>query len=369
MPADFGFFTLPGIITFLIVMTVLVAAHELGHYLFARLFKMDVEEFAIGFGKKPIWTWMRRGGTEFNIRPWPLGGFVKIRGMIPEEDGSEVAIENGFYSKGPVARFFVLLAGPLFSFLAGWILFVLCFTIFGGSEISKEPKIGSLATTGPAYKAGIRQGDRVVSVNGQPVDSFFSMVKIVRDNGEKPMAFVLQRGNETLNLSVTPKMDAAPTPVSNENFQPSGEMRKQSKIQAGPDFVKTYGFQNAVAEANEQFVGVVMYIPRIVSSFQTFRDNVGGPIAMGDSFSRAQRAGFEMILFLAAALSVSLGIFNLLPITPLDGGQMAVAIVEMFRRGKRLSFQMQNVIATAGIAVIGMFVLFVFANDISRLLK
>jgi regulator of sigma E protease len=369
MPPDFGFFTLPGILTFLLVMTVLVAAHELGHFVFARLFKMDVEEFAIGFGKKPLWTWMRRGGTEFNIRPWPLGGFVKIRGMIPEEDGSEVAVENGFYSKGPVARFFVLLAGPAFSFLAGWVLFLLLYSVFGSANVNRDAVLGGVTEKGPAAAAGLKVGDRVVSVNGQSVDSFYEMVTKVRDNGETPIAFVIQREGETLNFNVTPKLDPTPTPVMNEKFEPTGELRKQWKIQAGPGFERVYGFAAAIKQSNDSFIGVLMYLPRIVSSFQTFRDNVGGPIAMGDGFSRAQRAGIEMILFMAAALSVSLGIFNLLPISPLDGGQMAVAVVEMFRRGKRLSFQMQNVIATVGFAMIGVFVLFVFANDISRLLR
>src|SRR5947207_10630088 len=93
---------------FLLMLCVLVAAHELGHYLFARLFGMGVEEFAIGFGKRPLWVWMRKTykvddpkvqdlteTTDFTVRPWPLGGFVKIKGMLPEEDGSEVAVPGG----------------------------------------------------------------------------------------------------------------------------------------------------------------------------------------------------------------------------------------------------------------------------------
>ncbi|HKU53309.1 MAG TPA: site-2 protease family protein, partial [Nitrospira sp.] len=159
-------------VVFVVMLCVLVAAHEYGHYLLARLFGMGVEEFAIGFGKKPIWTWMRKTysvqrnpgpagpsvplhletssyptdgssalqpepetsptpsqvkltvqeTTDFTIRPWPLGGFVRIKGMVPEEDGSETKVPGGFYSKAPWKRFIVLLAGPVFSVLAGVII-------------------------------------------------------------------------------------------------------------------------------------------------------------------------------------------------------------------------------------------------------
>ena len=117
-------------VVFLFMISALVAAQELGHYLFARLFGMGVEEFAIGYGKKPLFTWLRkpykvRGHsgedlgesetTDFTVRPWPLGGFVKIKGMMPEEDGSEINVRGGFYNKPPWQRFVVLLAGPAFS--------------------------------------------------------------------------------------------------------------------------------------------------------------------------------------------------------------------------------------------------------------
>src|ERR1700722_2710391 len=88
---------------FLIMVTFLVAAHEYGHFLFARLNGMEVEEFSIGLGK-PAWTWMRKKGTEYTFRPLPLGGFVRIKGMVPQEDGSEIDVPNGFYSKSPMAR-------------------------------------------------------------------------------------------------------------------------------------------------------------------------------------------------------------------------------------------------------------------------
>src|SRR5579859_4472111 len=158
--------TIPVLLT---MITLLVAAHEYGHYLFARLFKMDIEEFSIGFGhmpsgfakalgKKPYWTWMKKGDTEFNIRPLPLGGFVRIKGMMPQEDGSETKIENGFYSKSPAKRLAVLFAGPLFSVLAGMLVLVGMLTLVG-KPVVDETFFCSVRHGDPAERAGIQSGD------------------------------------------------------------------------------------------------------------------------------------------------------------------------------------------------------------------
>src|SRR5207237_324639 len=146
------------IVAFLAMICVLVGAHEYGHFLFARLFKMEIEEFAIGFGK-PKMSWMKRKGTEFTFRPVPLGGFVRIKGMQPEEDGSEIHVPNGFYSKPAWQRFAVLFAGPAFSILFGVVLLFGLFTIVGPRKVVDTPVIDNISADGPAAKAGMQPGD------------------------------------------------------------------------------------------------------------------------------------------------------------------------------------------------------------------
>lgn len=365
---------------FLTIVTILVAAHELGHYLFARYFNMGVEEFAIGFGKKPLWTYLyrtyeaegadgekSRETTRFTIRPWPLGGFVRIKGMVPEEDGSEVRVPGGFYSKPPIQRFIVLLMGPVFSILAGWAILIPFFALVGPMEAVNKPVVGVLNEKGPAERAGIQAGDRIVSIDGDKVDTFYAMVEKVRDGGAVPHEFLVSRKGQELSFTVTPELDAEPTPVLGSDLKLTDQKRRQAKIGIG------YATENRPLQLGEAVSAAVLMPVKMVESLvntarkpSTLKENVGGPISMVVMTGATAREGIPDLLFFAGALSVSLGIFNLLPVSPLDGGQMAVAFVEMLRKGRRLSFRIQNWVAGVGLTLVAMLVITVFAADITR---
>ncbi len=251
-------------IVFLLMISILVAAHELGHYLFARMFNMGVEEFAIGFGKRPLVTWMRRTyrvdppdpsvetpsgesaatpdaqhpapnaptteTTDFTIRAWPLGGFVRIKGMLPEDDGSEVKIPGGFYSKPPWQRFLVLLAGPLFSVAAGVLMLIPIFMLAGIMRPSNEPVIGQVTKDSPAETAGLRQGDRIVSIAGKPVRTFFDFHSVVRDSGGKKLSLELERDGAPLRVEVVPLQRKEATGVYGPNLEPTPDERRQAFV-------------------------------------------------------------------------------------------------------------------------------------------
>lgn len=372
-------------VIFLTIVTVLVAAHELGHYLFARLFKMGVEEFAIGFGKKPLVTYMRRtyatdhptpdGGnaetTNFTIRPWPLGGFVRIKGMVPEEDGSEVDVPGGFYSKPPWQRFVVLLAGPVFSILAGFALLIPLFMTVGVNKPLNEPVIGALGEKGKsaAADAGLKEGDRILSIDGKPVKTFYDVVVSIRDRGETPVNLVVKRDNREFDVTLSPKLDERPTPVLSSTLEPTPVLKIQSKLGAGYKRVRVpQPFVSAVGEAVSLPGRMVASLFGVVKQPSRFKDEMGGPASMVAITAGSAREGLPDVLFFAGALSISLGIFNLLPIVPLDGGQMLVAVAEMLRRGRRLSFKVQNAVTGFGFILILMLIVGVFAADINRFL-
>ncbi len=389
-------------IVFLTIVTLLVAAHELGHYLFARLFGMGVEEFSIGFGKKPIWTWMTRRypvshaprpalpddeaaalpsenakieeedgyeTTVFTIRPWPLGGFVKIKGMIPEEDGSETLVPGGFYSKPPWQRFFVLFAGPVFSLIAGWLVLIPVLTFYGIREPLNEPVLGDLRKAMPGYVAGLRPDDRVLTIDGNPVKTWHDMAREVQKSEGRAQAFVIRRAGKEMAFSVTPEFDKTPGPVMNEKFEPTGELKKQFRIGAGyQTHLSKKPFGEALTEAATYPFKMAAGLLRLIQQPSRFQDEVGGPATMVAATAASARAGVWPTISLAGLLSISLGIFNLLPAVPLDGGQMAVAVIEMFRRGRRLSFRVQNWVAGVGFAFVAMLILGVFAADAKRFL-
>jgi len=391
-------------VVLVVMFSVLVAAHELGHYLFARVFNMGVEEFAIGFGKPQLVTWMKRvyrvplrsgevpeihhdevsrtdveasirppedvrvidtpegqvleETTRFTIRPWPLGGFVRIKGMVPEEDGSETTIAGGFYSKAPWQRLVVLLAGPAFSILAGIAILVPLFMIEGTHKYLNVPRIGAVRSNGAAFKAGLKENDLVKSIDGVPIPKFYTMNKIVRDSAGKTLTFVVDRGGKELTLLVTPELEENESNILDPDLNVTREVRKQAKLGTEiPYTTETISFAKAASLAVSYPIEAVEGLAGVVRHPSTLKDQVGGPLTIAKVTSDTVKFGIPAILQLAALLSISVGVFNLLPVMPLDGGQMAMAFAEMFRGGKRLSIQVQGALSTIGlmcmIALIG----------------
>lgn len=405
---------------FILMISVLVFAHEFGHYLFARLFGMGVEEFAVGFGKTPLFVYAKknyitevgigedayavqaqeaqqllanrialrlegtpepsvpvleeldgkkiiRETTLFTVRPWPLGGFVRIKGMVPEEDGSETRIPGGFYSKAPWKRFLVLLAGPMFSVLAGIAILVPVYMIGGIDRPDPSPVIGNLNPGSAAAMAGLKIGDRIMSINGTPTHVFFDVLKIVRDSSDRPLKFEIDRKGHSLTFQVTPKLDSEPTPVIDANLNLTADVARQGKIGAVWQFIKIYpSLGGALVEAMAAPVETVQGIAAVFAKPVRFGQTVSGPVAMVEMTSNAMQQGVLQVMFLMAMLSISVGVFNLLPVPPLDGGQMAFALAEMLRGGRRLSLQVQSMVTAAGLMMVLVLVGGVMYSDFKR---
>src|SRR5579871_2934883 len=233
---------------FLVIMSVLVAAHEYGHYLFARIFKMGIEDFSIGMGKL-IKVWKRKtyripvpstyvhdvnrisegaafeGGnravesvlvdtpagrmlqetTDFSIRALPLGGFVRIKGMVPQEDGSETRIPGGFYSKPPLQRFLVLLAGPAASVICGLIVLSILYFFTGIEKKVDLPVLGGVSEGSVAMAANLQEGDRILDIDDQPVKSFYQDIFLPISRGYgKPLKIRFERGATDFATTVVP---------------------------------------------------------------------------------------------------------------------------------------------------------------------
>lgn len=404
-------------IVFLLMISILVAAHEYGHYLFARWFGMGVEEFSIGFGRKPLFVWMRksyavpmlpdsvvephlqsvgmhgewsslqrkvvepeivnapdgqlvRETTDFTVRAWPLGGFVRIKGMNPEEDGSETRIPGGFYSKAPWKRLMVLFAGPLFSVLAGVIVLIGLFVGYGMPKATGEPVAHKVDNPSPAYSAGLRAGDRILSIQEKPTPTFQSVLEIVRDHPGKPVALTFQRADKKYRTSVVPQAGREPEPVFDERGKPTGETRIQGRIGVhARTEMRPATFFEATAAAILVPIDATKGLVGLMTKPKENKDNVGGIVAIVGVTKDAADAGLRSVITLAALLSISVGIFNLLPIAPLDGGQMVIAFVEMLRRGRRLSLRVQTAVASTGVVVLLLLFISVTVLDVGRLVR
>ncbi|MBC8140450.1 MAG: site-2 protease family protein, partial [Armatimonadetes bacterium] len=233
-----------GVLTFVFVLIVLVFFHELGHFLFAKLFRMKVEEFAIGMGNPKLRVY-HDGETEYNLRAIPIGGFVRIKGMEIEdaaerrltganeqiaepasanagfettnlstmkEEAAEVdgADADGFNNRPIYQRFWVIFGGPLFSFLFGYLVFCLVGATFGVADNARSTNIIEQVAGGkPAARAGIRAGDRVTAINDQPIATGEEMVDAIRAAPGQPLRITLQNEKKQTRI-VTATPDAAP---------------------------------------------------------------------------------------------------------------------------------------------------------------
>ena len=408
------------VLTWLLMLVILVAAHELGHYAFARLFGMGAEEFSVGmFGKKPLLILGKRrykiplkptddpyvrgeasplegGGalepaeivdtpderylketTVFTIRPWPLGGFVRIKGMMPQEDGGEINIPGGFFSKSPLKRWIVLAAGPAFSVLAGIILLIPYLMFYGKPDPSPKAVLGEMLTDSAAYKAGMGTGDRVVSIDGTPINTWYELTKQVRDSNEKPLHLVVERRGKLLTFDLKGTLGKEPTPVLKSDNTPETTrdkdgkevlvLRRQTKLGAYPSSdPKPVAFGEAVQIATLMPVNGAINLVSMFARPKELEQNIGGPGTMVNMTAKSLREGFWPVIQGAAQISISLGIFNLLPIPPLDGGQMWIAFIEMLRRGRRLSMRTQVRVLNIGFAMVMVMVVGVLTVDFRR---
>jgi len=323
---------------------------------------------------RPLAAVKNREGTEFSLLLLPLGGFAAIKGMHPKDDGSEVRIEKGFYSKSPFARFLTLFAGPFFSIAFGIILLtgaIMAQGIPEGSTTVVEEVLEGEA----AAKAGLQAGDRITAVNGQSVATITEMGKIVRYSYDKteaavvprPLEVTFERAGQTQTLTITPSVDTNPSPIYDDKGEDTGQTAIQARlgVRGTPTF-RAAGLGEALAISAMQPVDLVKSLASIVVRPSEAKNAIGGPKSLADATSQASERGFLTIVRLAALLSISLGVLNLLPIPPLDGGQMVVALIEMLRGGKRLSLAVQQTVSNIGAVLVVLLMLSAITVDVSR---
>ena len=336
-------------LAFVLVFAILVIVHELGHYSAARFFKMPIEEFAVGWGPK-VAVFLRRGITEYTIRAVPLGGFVRVRGMEVDESGDSSQPTGDGFNKRPVfERFMVILAGPLFSLLLGYVAYVALFMAYGSP--SGRPKIVEVTPGKPAARAGLEAGDVIVAIDGKPLTPL-AMVQTIEKSPGKTLAFTVERSGKELVFGIVPEaVEGSGASVGRIGVRPGNEMVPAS---AG----------DAVREAGAATVDYFTSLGRIVGSGKA-KDAVGGPVGIARTFYQTSGTGISTRLELMASLSLSLFLFNILPIPVLDGGHMLLLTVEGIRRRKLSSIAMHRV-HLAGLAVIATLFVVVMFNDITR---
>jgi regulator of sigma E protease len=352
------------VVSFILVLGLLIFVHELGHFIFAKLFKVKVLKFSLGFGPKLIGK--TYGETEYLISAFPLGGYVKMFGENPDEQ--EVAIEDqrgSFAHKSVWQRFFIVLAGPIFNLLFTLVLFCGLFMAIGVPDSKDTTTIGQVGVKTPAAEAGLMAQDIIEQINGRAMTGWLDILNTVKDSEGKVLAVQVKRGTERINVTVAPAIDS----VKNV-FGEVVEKRYMIGVAKAEALVyEKVGMLKAIGAAYDQ---TWMYISLTVMSFVKLIQRVvpmselGGPILIAQLAGQQMAAGWVNLVFFMGLLSVNLGILNLLPVPVLDGGHLVFLGVEAVRR-KPLSERVQVVAQQVGMALLGSLMLFVFYNDLVRI--
>lgn len=336
-----------------------IGFHEFGHFLLGKLFNFKIKTFSIGFGPKLLK--FRIGETEYGLSLLPLGGYVEFVGEKSEETSDPNDPDKGRYftAKPAWQRILVLAAGPGFNFFKAAVCYSWMFYSLG-VVVSTLNVINEVGQNSPAEKVGLRRGDRIVSINGQRVDSWDKMRILIATSEGKNLNLEVARGKQTVNLTVTPKQ------AGNYYILGIAPAIQQRKIQGLSDAAKV-----GVKETGKEIKSQVWSIKQLVTG-RVSPKNISGPVGIlkeaGKSAEVASEIGWQYILGFLIFLNVGLGVMNLLPIPMLDGGGILFCLLEMIR-GKPLSKAMQDKISYIGLVALLMLFIYSSSNDFSRLGK
>jgi len=349
------------IFSLIIVLGVLIFFHELGHFLVARLLGVGVEKFSLGFGPKLVGK--KIGITEYRISAIPLGGYVKMVGESPDSELDPSDIPFSFTHKHVFKRILIVAAGPFFNILLALIIFFGIFQ-FSGLLILK-PGIGSVNEGSPAYMAGLKKNDLVVSIDGVDISSWEDMATAIMASKGRTLAISVLRGDTILTKNVAPEVKKFKN-IFNEDVD-----RYVIGITAsGEIFKKDLNFFQAFSESIIQTYQITaLTIKGIVKLFQgtVSPKTLGGPIMIAQMAGQQAKEGVVNLIFFIALISINLAILNFLPIPVLDGGHLLFFFIEAVK-GSPVSVKVREISQQAGIFVLILLMIYVFYNDIARVL-
>jgi regulator of sigma E protease len=372
---------------FALTLSVLVFVHEWGHYQFALWAGMRVKRFAVGF--PPFIFTKRRNGIDYSIGALPIGGMVDIAGLGSEEEmvaqakgepsthmalPSDVPAGRKNYQDASLGwRFLTLFAGPLMNFIFAMFVFVAFYTFIG--EPTKEVVTNTVDLVDsytPAFRAGVQSDDKIIGVNNLRSDQPEQLIKAIRGSNGKPVKLYIERAGQVLPLTLTPQLEdiaddktTKPVPVIGIRFLP-----QYSEFQTTGVFVGKNGFSDSAigkglltsAAQAQQIFGLLRRVVTVQMTPQDKR-SVGGPVKIAQAVNHSARRAWWQWIVTAGALSLNLGIMNLLPIPALDGGRIMFILYEAVTR-RPFDQRKEGLVNAIGMAMVLTFMLFMTFRDV-----
>jgi len=349
------------IVSTVVVLGILIFVHELGHFLVAKRSGVTVLRFSLGFGPRVFGV--KRGPTDYCLSLIPLGVYVK---MLGEEAGEYIEEElraTSFQQQSVSKRIAIVLAGPFSNFALAIVIFAFIYAFSGIPQLT--PEIGSISANSPAEQAGLQAGDRVLTINGNPIENWDELSGLIERLGEQPLTLEIERAGERLSILVSPRV----TEVNNIFGEPVKRAvigvtaaGKISLKEANPLYALYYSVLQTW-HLSKLFVVTIGKLLEGVVSLKT----LGGPILIAQMAGQQASEGMLNLIHFIALISVNLAVLNLLPIPVLDGGHVVLFAVEGLI-GRPLGQKKVEWAQRAGMLLLLLLMIFVFYNDIMRLL-
>lgn len=351
------------VLMFIVALSALVFFHELGHYAAARSIGARVEAFSIGFGPK-IFGWKDKHGTEWKVSAVPLGGYVSIFGFAEDPDVkySKKDKEEAFFNKNVWGRMWVVFAGPLANFVLAWVILS---SLFVSGEQSILPKVGGLMDGMPAQQAGVQKGDLILSINDKKVQSWMRLTQLVREEAGNMLNLEVERDGAIIPIQIVPEL--------RDGKDGLGVAKKVGMIGVSASNETTLIQHNpldaVVLAAQRTYLYSSLTVQAVANIFtqKMSADALGGPLMIGELAGKTAQYGWYPFFMFVMSISISLGLINLVPIPMLDGGHLLFYLIEA-AKGSPVNEVVQEWSYRFGMLMLGALMIFVFYNDISRLI-
>ncbi|MFA5161116.1 MAG: RIP metalloprotease RseP [Elusimicrobiales bacterium] len=338
---------LTSVLAVIVTFGLVIFIHELGHFILCRLLKIRVETFSLGFGKA-LWQ-KQHEGTLYVVRAIPLGGYVKPAGeTLDDHKGAP----DEYFSHPWYERIALHLAGPAMNYLLAFVLFTAVILAVGVPGPSEETVVGEIVEDYPAYQAGMREGDKILSVDGKPLKDWMAVAEAIHSKPGVSITLGYERAGKKYEAALTPKASEGTGYVG---ISPLSVNKRKGVVES----VKLGAYQC-------WYWTKYTMVTLASKIYHREKPDVAGPVGIVHMVSKAAHSGFANLVFLIGLISVAIGIFNLLPIPILDGGQSLIFLWEGISRHKPTErvFQVANAM---GLAFLLCVLLFATYSDINRI--
>ncbi|MGH7737936.1 MAG: M50 family metallopeptidase [Candidatus Tyrphobacter sp.] len=367
------------VVTFLIMLSVLVVLHELGHFLMARLNRVRVIEFAVGMGPRIAGWKSKRSGTQYSLRAFLIGGYCLMHGedgkgneaehqreFAQEPVARKAHDDDNFQAKSPWNRLAIIVAGPMSNFVIAFFILLFGALVFGiESDTATQTVVAAVVPGSPAAIGGLRVGDDVVAIDGKPVKTGAALMDVVHGaRGREITVDYLRNG-------IRYEFDARPVSCGRLDGAVAAGERNDGCIGFSPFPAFTrVGTREALIVSGQEYANIADNVfgsyGMLFTHFKKYSRQVTGVIGMGQAAATIESFGAGPYLTLAATISFALGVLNLLPIPALDGGRGAFIVAELIRR-KPVDPEREGLVHLTGFAVLIMLMIVIALHDISRI--